>query len=114
MITALIAGGLAALALVTWWAVRYFAEWGKHAGAGEGALTVGQLLTQAEAEAATGGRHRLREPLVMRGDLADAVAALEETRLLPRAEAGHPFDDFEYMATHRWTLRHALIGLQKL
>ncbi|WP_246025435.1 hypothetical protein [Saccharopolyspora antimicrobica] len=104
---------LVALVLAAWWALRYFAEWGTHGGSGEGALTVEQLLAQAEAEATTGGRHRLREPLVMRGDLADALA-VEETRLLPAVEAGLPLDDPEVMATHRWTLRRALAGLQKL
>ncbi|SFM95733.1 hypothetical protein, partial [Rugamonas rubra] len=64
MITATILLGLVVLALAMWWAVRYFAEWGKHGGSGAGALTVEQLLAQAEAEAAIGGRHRLRAPVV--------------------------------------------------
>ncbi|MGW1680572.1 hypothetical protein [Saccharopolyspora sp. NPDC002376] len=109
----LIAAAAVALVLTGWWAARYLAEQGKHAGAGEGALTVEQLLAEADAEDEPGGRHRLREPLVMRGDLADDLAVVE-TRLLPPAEAGLPFDDAEFMASHRWTLRHLLVGLQNL
>ncbi|MEV6226829.1 hypothetical protein AB0L88_02910 [Saccharopolyspora shandongensis] len=105
--------GVAALVFVAWLALRYFAEFGKHAGGSEGALTVEQLLAQADAEDGPGGRHRLREPLVIRGDLADDLAVVE-TRLLSRAVAGLPFDDPDIMATHRWTLRHLLVGLQKI
>ncbi|MEV5543135.1 hypothetical protein AB0L13_40570 [Saccharopolyspora shandongensis] len=104
---------MAAVVFVVWLALRYFAEFGKHSSGGDGALTVEELLAQADAEDEPGGRHRLREPLVLRGDLADALAVVE-TRLLPRAEAGLPFDDPEFMASHRWTLRHLYAGLQKL
>ncbi|MEV6231081.1 hypothetical protein AB0L88_24775 [Saccharopolyspora shandongensis] len=113
MITVLIAAVAVAVALAGLLAVRYFSEFGKHAGGGEGALTVEQLLAQADAEDEPGGRHRLREPVVIRGDLADDLAVVE-TRLLSRASAGVPFDNPDIMATHRWTLRHLLVGLQNL
>ncbi|MGW1679405.1 hypothetical protein [Saccharopolyspora sp. NPDC002376] len=113
MITVLIAAVTVALVLAALWAVRQFGEFGKHASSGEGALTVQQLLAQADAEDEPGGRHRLREPVVIRGDLADDLAVVE-TRLLSRAAAGLPFDDPDIMATHRWTLRHLLVGLQNL
>lgn len=113
MIVVLIAAVTAALVLAGWWAVRHFAEFGKHAGSGEGALTVAQLLDQTDAEDELGGRHRLREPITMRGDLADDLAMVE-TRLLPPAETGLPLDDLDVMARHPWTLRHVLAGLQRL
>ncbi|MEV0701670.1 hypothetical protein AB0I53_27670 [Saccharopolyspora sp. NPDC050389] len=110
MIIAGILASVAVLALVAWWLARNVAERGKHAGAGEGALLVQHLLDQADAEDEPGGRHRLREPVVMHGDLPDELAVLE-TRLLPRAEAGLPFDDRDALARHPWTFRHVLDGL---
>ncbi|MER7013297.1 hypothetical protein ABT324_17905 [Saccharopolyspora sp. NPDC000359] len=113
MIAAGITFGLVAVVLAVWWAVRWFGEFGKHAGSGAGALTVQQLLDQAAAEDDAGGRHRLREPVVTRGDLALALA-VAETRLLPLVETGLPVDDPAAMATHRWTLRRVCAGLREL
>ncbi|MGI8307781.1 hypothetical protein [Saccharopolyspora hattusasensis] len=81
MIAALIASGLLGVGGLALWATFYYAP-AQHAGSGEGALTVAYLVARVEAEARGHGRHRLREPVVMRGDLADALA-LEETRHLP-------------------------------
>ncbi|MEU5845234.1 hypothetical protein [Saccharopolyspora shandongensis] len=58
--------GAAATALtISGWAWRAFAVYGQHAGGGEGALTVWQLIAHVEAErqqSEHSGRHRLREP----------------------------------------------------
>lgn len=108
MIVVLIAAAVVVLA--GWWAVRQCGEFGKHAGSGAGALTVQQLLDRAHAEDDSGGRHRLREPVVIRGDLADDL----ETRLLLRAETGSLFGTPDLMAWHPWTLRRVHEGLQKL
>ncbi|RKT86284.1 hypothetical protein SAMN05421805_102180 [Saccharopolyspora antimicrobica] len=105
MITVLIAAAV----LAGWLAARQFGEFGKHAGSGAGALTVQQLLDQADAEDDPGGRHRLREPVVIRGDLADDL----ETRLLPRAETGLLFGHPDLMARHPWTLRRVHAELQQ-
>ncbi|MGW1682356.1 hypothetical protein [Saccharopolyspora sp. NPDC002376] len=64
MITSLLMAAATVVALAGWWAVRHFGEFGKHAGAGEGALTVEHLLDQAKAD----------------------ELALTETRELPRVE----------------------------
>ncbi|MDA3649640.1 hypothetical protein LZ318_08315 [Saccharopolyspora indica] len=109
MIIVLVSSAVAVVALVAWFSVRQFAEQGKHAGSGAGALTVHQLLAQARAEATRGGRHRLREP-ENRGDPFDDSV----TQVLPRAEAGLPFDDTAAMARHPWTLRRILAELQRL
>ncbi|MER6991840.1 hypothetical protein ABT337_25670 [Saccharopolyspora hirsuta] len=109
MITVLVSSLAAVVAFAGWLSVRQFAEQGKHAGAGVGALTVQQLLAQIDAEDARGGRHRLREP-VTRGDpLDDSV-----TQLLPRAETGLPLGDPDLMARHPWTLRRIHAGLHRL
>ncbi|MGI8308502.1 hypothetical protein [Saccharopolyspora hattusasensis] len=52
----------AVFVVVAWFATRHFSEYGKHSGGGDGALTVRHLLAQAAAEAASRGRHHLREP----------------------------------------------------
>ncbi|QIZ34921.1 hypothetical protein [Saccharopolyspora sp. ASAGF58] len=47
------------------WAWRAFTAYGQHAGGGEGALTVWQLIAHVEEERQQRehqGRHRLREP----------------------------------------------------
>lgn len=87
MITVGLLLAVAAVAFATWWACRYFLPRSRHAGGGEGALTVAYLVDQVDAET-SGGRHRLREPRTaqLRGDLADALA-VEETRVLPRTAA---------------------------
>lgn len=64
-----------------WWLARHFTEYGKHAGSGEGALTVPHLLAQAAREAETTGRHRLRETGSPYGWPVNA-----ETDELPRVE----------------------------
>nr|WP_143539687.1 hypothetical protein [Saccharopolyspora spinosa] len=111
----LIAAVTAAVVLAGRWAVRHFREFGKHAGSGGGALTVAQLLDQADAEDVSGGRHRLRERRYIRmsGDLSEELA-LVETRLLPPAETGLPLDDMDVMARYPWTLRHVYNALQRL
>ncbi|MFI0469892.1 hypothetical protein ACH347_37985 [Saccharopolyspora sp. 5N102] len=50
---------------ISGWAWRAFAAYGQHAGGGDGALTVWQLIAHVEAERQQhehSGRHRLREP----------------------------------------------------
>ncbi|MER7012295.1 hypothetical protein ABT324_12805 [Saccharopolyspora sp. NPDC000359] len=51
--------------VATGWTWRTFAAYGQHAGGGEGALTVWQLIAHVEEEQRRHerqGRHRLREP----------------------------------------------------
>ncbi|MGI8310743.1 hypothetical protein [Saccharopolyspora hattusasensis] len=103
--------GLAAVASIALWATFYYAP-ARHAGGGEGALTVAYLLARVEAEARGHGRHRLRE-VTIRGDLAEDLAAVE-TRLLPLVESGLPVDDREAMARHPGMLRRLLFALQTL
>lgn len=50
MITVLIAAVVVAVVIAGWWVVRHFGDFGKHAGGGEGALTVQQLLDQAAVD----------------------------------------------------------------
>ncbi|MDA3647989.1 hypothetical protein LZ318_22685 [Saccharopolyspora indica] len=104
----LISSAVAVVAFAAWLSVRQFSEQGKHAGAGAGSLTVQQLLAQAKAEDARGGRHRLREPVTQRDPSDDSV-----TRLLPRVGTGLPLDDSAAMARHPWTLRRIHDQLQK-
>ncbi|MBB5154934.1 hypothetical protein [Saccharopolyspora phatthalungensis] len=111
MIVALIALGGAALAAVSWLLVRYYVEEGKHSGAGEGALTVRHLLDQAAAESARRPRHLLREPVTLRGDLADDLAVVE-TRFLPLVETGLPLGEAD-CACHPGMLRRVLVGLER-
>ncbi|MGI8309310.1 hypothetical protein [Saccharopolyspora hattusasensis] len=112
MIAAVVASGLLGVGGLAVWATFYYAP-AQHAGSGEGALTVAYLVARVEAETRGHGRHRLREPVVMRGDLADALA-LEETRHLPLVESGLPVDDREAMARHPGMLRRLLAALQSL
>ncbi|MER7009872.1 hypothetical protein ABT324_00390 [Saccharopolyspora sp. NPDC000359] len=112
MIAAAIAAGLLVLGGLALGAMFYFAP-ARHAGGGEGALTVAYLAARVEAESRSGGRHRLREPVVLRGDLAEALA-VEETRLLPLASTGLPTGDEGAFARHPGVLRRVLVGLQNL
>ncbi|PKW19858.1 hypothetical protein [Saccharopolyspora spinosa] len=114
MIAALIASGLLGVGGLAVWATFYYAP-ARHAGSGEGALTVAYLVARVEAEARGHGRHRLRESrtVQMRGDLADALA-LEETRHLPLVETGLPIDDREAMAGHPGMVRRLLAALHNL
>ncbi|GAA0516312.1 hypothetical protein GCM10011581_46190 [Saccharopolyspora subtropica] len=113
MITALIAAGLLGVGALALWATFYYVP-ARHAGGGEGALTVAYLVARVEAET-SGGRHRLREPrtVQLRGDLADALA-VEETRFLPLVESGLPVDDRHAMAKHPGLLRRVLAKLEDL
>ncbi|MDA3646648.1 hypothetical protein LZ318_25930 [Saccharopolyspora indica] len=76
---------VAGFGFAMWWVARHFIEYGKHAGSGEGALTVSHLLAQAAREAETAGRHRLREPGPPGRGLDGA-----ETDQLPRVEMSPP------------------------
>ncbi|MGW1679519.1 hypothetical protein [Saccharopolyspora sp. NPDC002376] len=89
MISAVIAFGAVVFGFAVWCVVQHFTEHGKHAGAGEGALTVRHLLAQAASEVESGGRHRLHEPTPPHCGMAYALATAE-TRLLPRIEASAP------------------------
>jgi hypothetical protein len=113
MITVGIAAGVAAIALLSWWACRYFLTRSQHGGSGEGTLTVQYLAERMEAETNGGGRLQLCEPITIRGDLADALA-IEETRLLPLASTGLPTMDQVAFAQHPGALRRVLVGLQNL
>ncbi len=95
------------------WATFYYAP-ARHAGGGEGALTVSYLIARVEAET-TGGRHRLREPRIvqLRGDLADALAD-EETRILPLVDTGRPVNNRDAFARHRGMLRRILARLDRI
>ncbi|TDD41179.1 hypothetical protein [Saccharopolyspora elongata] len=56
--------GLCTALTISGWAWRAFAVYGQHAGGGDGALTVWQLIAHVEAERQQrehSGRHRLRE-----------------------------------------------------
>ncbi|KAA5829205.1 hypothetical protein F1721_26430 [Saccharopolyspora hirsuta] len=77
MIIVLVSSLAAVVAFAGWLSVRQFAEQGKHAGAGVGALTVQQLLAQIDAEDA-----RWQASVARAGDegrsarrLGDAAAA---------------------------------------
>lgn len=89
MITMLIAAGLAAVVLAGWWAVRHFGDFGKHAGSGEGALTVAQLLAEAKAD----------------------ELAVMETRELPRVVSAPMAGGF---VCDLDAMRQVLAGLQRL
>ncbi|MGW5643632.1 hypothetical protein [Saccharopolyspora sp. NPDC003762] len=109
-----VAALLAAVAALAW-TVVYPPRRPQHAGAGAGTLTVWQLVERVDTEIDSGGRHRLREPLVIRGDLADGdELATVETRLLPVVESGLPVDDRDAMARHPGMLRRLLVALQRL
>ncbi|WP_190821880.1 hypothetical protein [Saccharopolyspora pogona] len=112
MITVGIAVGVVAVVLLSWWGCRYFLARPQHGGSGEGALTVEYLVKRIDAET-SGGRHQLREPITILGDLADALA-VEETRLLPLASTGLPIGDQVALARHPGALRRVLVGLQNL
>jgi hypothetical protein len=64
-----VCAGAAAVLVVAWW-IFHCSYRPQHAGDGEGALTVRHLIERVEAETSS-GRHRLREPIKSRGDLAD-------------------------------------------
>ncbi|MGW1678478.1 hypothetical protein [Saccharopolyspora sp. NPDC002376] len=112
MIAAFVATSLLGTAGLALWATFYYAP-ARHAGSGEGALTVAYLVARVEAETRGHGRHRLREPVVMRGDLADALA-VEETRRLPVIESGLPVDDPVAMQRHPGMVRRLLDALRDL
>ncbi|QIZ36586.1 hypothetical protein [Saccharopolyspora sp. ASAGF58] len=114
MIAALVASGLLGVGGLALWATFYYAP-ARHAGSGEGALTVAYLVARVDAETRGNGRHRLREPrtVQMRGDLAEALA-VEETRHLPLVESGLPVDDREAMARHPGMLRRLVAALLQL
>ncbi|PKW15294.1 hypothetical protein [Saccharopolyspora spinosa] len=105
--------GLAAVASIALWVTFYYAP-ARHAGSGEGALTVAYLVARVEAETSS-GRHQLREPRIvqLRGDLADELA-VEETRHLPLIESGLPVDDREALARHPGMVRRLLAALHNL
>ncbi|MGW1677706.1 hypothetical protein [Saccharopolyspora sp. NPDC002376] len=109
MIAAFVATGLLSVGGFALWATFYFAP-ARHAG-GEGALTVAYLVARVEAETRGHGRHRLRDPVVLRGDLAD-----EETQRLPVVESESPEDDreLESMQRHPAMLRRLLDALRDL
>ncbi|GAA0532983.1 hypothetical protein GCM10011581_17790 [Saccharopolyspora subtropica] len=110
MIAALIAVAALGVGGVALWAMVSYAP-ARHAGGGEGAVTVAYLVARVEAET-SGGRHRLREPRTMqlRGDLTDD----EETRILPLVESGIPVDNSEAMSRHPGLLRRILAKLETL
>ncbi|MEV5538463.1 hypothetical protein AB0L13_16530 [Saccharopolyspora shandongensis] len=112
MIGALIAMGLLGVGVLALCVMFYYAP-ARHAGSGDGALTVAYLVARVDAETRGHGRHRLREPVVMRGDLADALA-VEETRHLPLIETGLPVDDREAMQRHPGMVRRLLAALRDL
>ncbi|PKW19277.1 hypothetical protein [Saccharopolyspora spinosa] len=114
MTAVLIATSLLGVGGLALWATFYYAP-ARHAGSGEGALTVAYLVASVEAETRGGGRHRLREPLVIRGDLADGdELATEETRMLPPIDSGLPVDDPEAMARHPGMVRRLYAALRDL
>ncbi|WP_190812666.1 hypothetical protein [Saccharopolyspora pogona] len=110
MIAALVAMCLLGVGGLALWATFYYAP-ARHAGGGEGALTVSYLVARVEAET-SGGRHRLRK-VTIRGDLDEDLAAVE-TRHLPLVESGLPVDDREAMARHPGMLRRLLAALEGL
>ncbi|MEV0085276.1 hypothetical protein ACWEV3_41075 [Saccharopolyspora sp. NPDC003752] len=112
MTAAFVATALLGIGGLALWATFYYAP-ARHAGSGEGALTVAYLVARVDAETRGHGRHRLREPVVMRGDLADALA-VEETRHLPLIETGLPVDDHEAMQQHPGMVRRLLVALRSL
>ena len=82
MIAAWIASAVLTLVVITWWAAVSYRGHQRHGRSGDGELTVAYLLDQGETDDASGGRHRLREPVTLTGDLADDIADLQ-TRILP-------------------------------
>ncbi|MGW3470444.1 hypothetical protein ACWDKQ_18745 [Saccharopolyspora sp. NPDC000995] len=113
MIAAWVAAGLLCVGALALSATFYYAP-ARHAGGGEGALTVAYLVARVDAET-RGGRHCLREPRMvqLRGDLADALA-VEETRFLPVIESGLPVGDRDALTRHPGMLRRLLDALQRL
>ncbi|MBB5159442.1 hypothetical protein [Saccharopolyspora phatthalungensis] len=123
MTAALVSTGLLVFGGLAVWTTFYYAP-ARHAGGGEGALTVSYLIARVESET-SGGRHRLREreprTVQLRGDLADALAN-EKTRILPLVESGLPVTDRESfllsgdreaLARNRGLLRRILAGLDR-
>ncbi|MGW3467296.1 hypothetical protein ACWDKQ_02200 [Saccharopolyspora sp. NPDC000995] len=77
MVVLAIALGVAAVALLTAWAIRYYPAQ-RHC---DGAVSVREVVDRVESEASSGGRRRKREPITIRGDLADDLADMQ-TRIL--------------------------------
>ncbi|MBB5160056.1 hypothetical protein [Saccharopolyspora phatthalungensis] len=98
MTAALASTGLFIFGALAVWATFYYAP-ARHAGSGQGALTVDYLIARVKAET-SGGRHRLREreprTVQLHGDLSDALAN-EKTRILPLVESGLPADRESYL-----------------
>ncbi|PKW19237.1 hypothetical protein [Saccharopolyspora spinosa] len=103
-----VASVLTVVPVAIWYICHYWAYRPQHAGGGEGALTVRYLTMRVEAETSSGGRHRLREPLRPRGEMADDFADAK-TRVLPMIERELPVDHEDF-APHPVTLRRILAG----
>jgi hypothetical protein len=96
--------------VVTWWIFRCSYR-PQHAGGGEGALTVRHLIERVEAETGSGGRHRLREPIMSRRDLADDITDDETQTFVWPSEVWAADQSY---ARNPLVLRRILAGLRHL
>ncbi|MGW3471134.1 hypothetical protein ACWDKQ_22355 [Saccharopolyspora sp. NPDC000995] len=111
MITMVITAVAFALAALIWCANRYFSR-SQHGGSGEGALTVQFLIERIETETSS-GRHQLRLPRTIRGDLADALA-VEQPQGLPVPRTASPAFAADFATPSDDLLQCVLAGLRRL
>lgn len=103
---------ISAIALVAFLAIGFvmfsLRDRSQHGGGGAGALTVEILIERIEAETPKPGRHRLRPPLTMKGDLADDLP----TQITPLPPEILDLDDHERMV-HPLVLHRVLAGIKR-